>query len=225
MSQPLSVTEENYLKAIYKLSVFGSGKVSNNAIAGILGVNPPSVLEMLRKLDKKKLIAYDKIKGARLTAVGKKIAVTTIRKHRLWEVFLAEKLGFGWDEIHEIAEQMEHVQSEELVARLDKFLGYPKFDPHGDPIPDPHGELDRPEGMPLSFGAVSKEYKVTGVKDHRDEFLKFLSRAGLGLGAKIKILSFEPYDDTFIVSVNGKKEGILSKKVSENLIVKKIGAK
>lgn len=225
MPQQSSITEENYLKAIYKLSVFGSGKVSNNAIAGILGVNPPSVLEMLRKLDTKKLITYDKIKGARLTPHGKKIAVATIRKHRLWEVFLADKLGFGWDEIHDIAEQMEHIQSDELIARLDKFLGYPKFDPHGDPIPDQHGELDRPEGMPLSSAAVNKEYKVTGVKDHRDEFLKFLSRAGLGLGARIKILSFEPYDDSFIVSVDGKKESVLSKKVSENLIVKKMNGK
>jgi DtxR family transcriptional regulator, Mn-dependent transcriptional regulator len=222
MPERISITEENYLKAIYKLSVFGSGKVSNNAIAGILAVNPPSVLEMLRKLDKKKLITYDKAKGAKLTAQGKKVAVTTIRKHRLWEVFLAEKLGFGWDEIHEIAEQMEHIQSDELIARLDKFLGHPKFDPHGDPIPDPHGELDRPEGMPLSLGQLNREYKVTGVKDHRDEFLKFLSRTGLALGAKVKVLAFEPYDDSMIIAVNGKREGALSKKVTENLIVKKI---
>ncbi|MBC7862506.1 MAG: metal-dependent transcriptional regulator [Bacteroidia bacterium] len=220
--QALSVTEENYLKGIYKLSFFETGKVSNNSIASLLNVNPASVLEMLRKLEKKKLIIYDKVKGARLTASGKQIAVYTIRKHRLWEVFLAEKLGFGWEEIHNIAEQMEHIQSAELVERLDKFLNFPKFDPHGDPIPDPQGRFNLQEGISLADAQLGKEYKITGVKDHQDEFLKFLSRSGLGLGIKIKVAGIEAYDDSLRVSIEGKKEITISRKVAQNLVVKKI---
>jgi DtxR family transcriptional regulator, Mn-dependent transcriptional regulator len=222
MPGSLSVTEENYLKAIYKLSLFETRKVSNNSIASLLTVNPASVLEMLRRLEAKKLIVYDKMKGARLTGPGKQVAIFTIRKHRLWEVFLAEKLGFGWDEVHDIAEQMEHVQSDELIERLDKFLGHPKFDPHGDPIPDPSGKLHAPEGVPLSKAVLQKEYKITGVKDHADEFLKFLSRTGLGLGIKIKVISYEDYDDSVRILLGGKKETTLSRKVAENLVVKKI---
>ena len=221
METALSVTEENYLKAIYKLSLFESNKVSNNAIASLLNINPASVLEMLRRLNKKKLISYDKTKGAKLTSAGKIIAIQTIRKHRLWEVFLHEKLGFGWDEVHEIAEQMEHVQSRELVERLDKFLGRPKFDPHGDPIPDEHGKFHESDSSILYSAHPGKEYTITGVKDSSENLLKYLSKNGLGLGVKLKLNSIESYDDTLIISVD-KKTITLSRKVAENLLVKKV---
>lgn len=223
MPHNLSITEENYLKAIYKLSLFESGKVSNNAIASLLVVNPASVLEMLRRLDTKKLISYDKVKGARLTAQGKLIAVRTIRKHRLWEFFLCEKLGFGWEAVHDIAEQMEHIQSDELVERLDRFLGHPKFDPHGDPIPDQAGRFNVNEGAELSAAVLQKNYKITGVKDHSDGFLKFLNRTGLGLGVTVKIISRENYDSSLRVLIGRKKEVNLSVKVADNLLVKKAG--
>ncbi len=136
-----SLTEENYLKAIYRLSEIDGNKITPTSIAEAVNVNAASVIDMIKKLTEKKLINYDKVKGAKLTDKGNKTALLIVRKHRLWEVFLQDKLGYSWDEIHEMAEQLEHVQHEDLADRLDKFLGYPEYDPHGDPIPKSNGQL------------------------------------------------------------------------------------
>ncbi|NND87947.1 MAG: metal-dependent transcriptional regulator, partial [Flavobacteriaceae bacterium] len=145
-----SLTEENYLKTIFHLEQVSSGDISTNAIADKMETQPSSVTDMVQKLAEKELLSYKKYKGTRLTEIGKKVAADVIRKHRLWEVFLVEKLKFHWDEVHDIAEQLEHVQSDELIARLDAFLGHPDFDPHGDPIPDKHGVIKRTEKILLS---------------------------------------------------------------------------
>ena len=152
VTQPLSFTEENYLKAIYSLcerkSTFDT---STNEIAEKINTKPPTVSDMLRKLTDKKLVTYEKYKKVQLTKTGRQMAIQIIRKHRLWEVFLHDKLQFTWDKVHEVAEQLEHIHSEELISRLEKFLGYPVYDPHGDPIPSANGELTQAKRIILSF--------------------------------------------------------------------------
>jgi DtxR family Mn-dependent transcriptional regulator len=175
---------------------------------------------MLRRMQRKKLISYDKKTGVLLSKKGKQKAIETIRKHRLWEVFLHEKLGFRWDEIHNIAEQLEHIQSEELVKRLDEFLDFPKFDPHGDPIPQANGKLNPIEGFPLSKGKLKTELIVVGVKNNQDSFLKFLNSAKIKLGSKIKIISIEDFDQSLQVILDQKINMNLSKKVSDNILVR-----
>jgi DtxR family transcriptional regulator, Mn-dependent transcriptional regulator len=215
-----SFTEENYLKSIYKLHALGSGKVTNITIAGLLKVNPATALEMIRRLDKKRLLDYDKKNGILLTSNGKKIAINTIRKHRLWEVFLAEKLEFSWDEIHEIAEQLEHVQSDVLTERLDKFLGFPDVDPHGDPIPRLPGKILKPDGQPLTSFKKNKHLILVGVSNHQDDFLKYLNKMGIGLGVRIQIHSIETFDKSYTVSVNEKKPITISEKAAAQLLVR-----
>ena len=151
-----TLTEENYLKAIYKLHEDKPDKINTNAIAGLVDTAPASVTDMLRKLADKKLIRYAKYQGVSLTATGKKAAVSVIRKHRLWELFLVEKLGYSWDEVHEIAEQLEHIHSDSLVSRLSTFLGNPRMDPHGDPIPDENGNFHSRKSIPLSAAGFER---------------------------------------------------------------------
>ncbi len=221
-NEKFSFTEENYLKSIYKFHVFSEEKITNVTIAGILNVNPASALEMIRRMAKKQLLSYDKKKGIHLTSRGKKIAINTIRKHRLWEVFLAEKLGFSWDEIHEIAEQLEHVQSYTLTERLDKFLGFPDVDPHGDPIPRLTGKTLRPQGFPLSSIKKNKNVILVGVTDHQDSFLKYLNKIGIGLGVKIQIHSVESYDNSLSISIHERKRFTISEKVAAQLLVREM---
>ncbi|MFN5181893.1 MAG: metal-dependent transcriptional regulator [Bacteroidota bacterium] len=219
MSTELTNAEENYLKAIYKLSLIAIGKISNVELAGILKLNPPTVLEMVRRLQKKNLLRYNKKTGVILSEKGKKKAIQTIRKHRLWEVFLHEKLGFRWDEVHQIAEQLEHVQSDELLKRLDKFLEYPKFDPHGDPIPNANGKLTEHSGIPLSKSNSVKIHTVVGVKNNDDSFLKLLGTNKIQLGSQIKIMNTEDFDQSMKIKIDKKYIVRISKKVSENLLV------
>lgn len=219
MSTELTNAEENYLKAIYKLSLIAIGKISNVELAGILKLNPPTVLEMVRRLQKKNLLRYNKKTGIILSEKGKKKAIQTIRKHRLWEVFLHEKLGFRWDEVHQIAEQLEHVQSDELLKRLDKFLEYPKFDPHGDPIPNANGKLTEHSGIPLSKSNSVKIHTVVGVKNNDDSFLKLLGTNKIQLGSQIKIMNTEDFDQSMKIKIDKKYIVRISKKVSENLLV------
>ncbi|HZK64908.1 MAG TPA: metal-dependent transcriptional regulator, partial [Puia sp.] len=178
MTQTLS--EENYLKAIYHIERQGL-KVSATAISEELGNNPASVVDMLKRLTEKKLIQYDKVKGAMLTGSGHKIALLIIRKHRLWEVFLHDKLGYTWDEVHDIAEQLEHIRDYDLPDRLEKFLGFPEYDPHGDPIPKSNGNLPVSRSKPLSALEPGKKIKVVSVSDGSPDFLRYLDKQGIGL--------------------------------------------
>ena len=215
----ISYTEENYLKAIYKILEKGNGSASTNAISKEMKTSAASVTDMLKRLAEKDCIVYKKYKGVTLTSKGEKIATTLIRKHRLWEVFLVEKLNFSWDEIHEIAEEMEHIQSEELVNRLDAFLDHPRFDPHGDPIPDADGHFTFRQQRALTELPVDKPAVIVGVKESSSPFLQFLTQKGLSLGTEIKIIERFDYDGSVRVLLNQQKEMVLSQKVGNNLFV------
>ncbi|MBS1599963.1 MAG: metal-dependent transcriptional regulator [Bacteroidetes bacterium] len=214
-----SFTEENYLKAIYKLQEQSSEGVANSDLAKALGVQSASVTAMLKKMAQKKLINYEKSKGFRLTDKGKQIAVNIIRKHRLWEVFLVEKLGFGWDEVHEIAEQLEHIHSEALINRLDVYLGHPKADPHGDPIPNANGIFAKSKSILLSETEKGMQGKFVGVTDHSPSFLTYLDKVGLSLGDTISVKSIEDFDKTYTLQLKGKKEITVSNKVANSLLI------
>ncbi len=214
----LSHTEENYLKAIFKLSEKNPENISTNEIAGIVNTTPASVSDMLRKLAQKKLINYQKYKGVQLTKKGSEVALMLIRAHRLWEVFLLEKLGFSWDQVHEVAEEMEHVRTPLLIARLEKFLGYPKHDPHGDPIPDANGNIAYHDEVSLSEMKPGQKGKVVGVKEQTTGFLQYLDKIHLSIGTIIEVKELNEYDNSLLVKVSGK-EIFASEKVCENLIV------
>ena len=213
-----TLAEENYLKAIFHLEHDFHGEVSTNAIAESMETKPSSVTDMVQKLGEKKLLTYKRYKGVKLTAEGKKVATNVIRKHRLWEVFLVEKLNFHWDEVHEIAEQLEHIQSEELILRLDKFLGSPEFDPHGDPIPDKHGILKRTEKKLLSEIDKNQKGVCVGVKESSPEFLQYLDKKKISIGTKITVLGKEFFDGSMIIQVEREKF-FISHKIAENLYV------
>ena len=215
----LSYAEENYLKAILKLSGSPDGTVSTNAIAAQLDTSAASVTDMLKKLSDKELITYQRYKGASLTDDGQRIATTLVRKHRLWEVFLVQSLGMTWDEVHEIAEELEHIQSDRLIDRLDHFLGHPKFDPHGDPIPNAQGKYTLRAQVPLSELKPGQEGIVIGVREDQTSFLKHLNEKGLTLGKAIKVITNDDYDNTLSLQVEGHELN-LSGKVARNIMIK-----
>lgn len=196
-------SEQNYLKAIFHLEQAG-GYASTNEIARSIGHKAASVTEMLRKMAVKKLISYEKYKGVKLSEKGRRTALNVIRKHRLWEVFLLQELGFLWDEVHDMAEQLEHIESDELVSRLDKYLGYPKFDPHGDPIPDGKGRIMNHRSLPLNQARTGEKYLLSGVDSHDKEFLKHLSELGIKLNTQVTIRSVMAFDNSLAVQMNGK---------------------
>jgi DtxR family Mn-dependent transcriptional regulator len=213
-------TEENYLKAIYKFLENGEKKISTSVLAKHLGTAPASVTDMLQRLSEKKLISYEKYKGVSLTAAGKKIAVAIIRKHRLWEYFLVKKLGCKWDEVHEMAEQLEHVRSDELIEKLDQFLGRPRFDPHGDPIPDEHGRFQQVNSIPLSQVGRGEKVSITGVLDHGSSFLKYLSKHDISIGQKVIVKDIQEFDKSMDITLHGKSTRIhISSEVAKNLLV------
>lgn len=213
-----SFTEENYLKAIYKLNELSNNSVSTNAIAEKLNTKAASVTDMLKKLAEKKLINYTKYQGVSLTPTGNKIAIKVIRNHRIWEFFLVNTLKFKWDEVHDIAEELEHINSAELVLRLDNFLGNPKFDPHGDPIPDVDGKFSTNKNKLLSNATINENLIMTGVVDHSTQFLQYLDKTGISLGDKIKIQTINDYDKSFEISIKNKKI-YLSSEVAKNILV------
>lgn len=214
-------TEENYLKAIFKYSNKTKEGVSTNVIADELDTKASSVTDMIKKLSDKKLVLYKKYKGVTLTEKGRKIAVSVIRKHRLWEVFLVDKLDFKWDEVHDIAEQLEHIHSEELVERLDNFLDNPKYDPHGDPIPDEDGNLQHHKDVTLSDLNINEKGLIVGVKEHSTSYLKYLESINLVLGTEIKINEIVEFDHSMSITIDNKKVNI-SHQASKNLIVKRL---
>ena len=215
-----SLAEENYLKAIFKLSEKKKVNVLTNDIAELLQTKAASVTDMLQKLSEKKMIRYKKYQGVTLTVAGEKVALDIIRKHRLWELFLTSKLGFSWDEVHEVAEQLEHIRSEKLVRHLDQFLGKPKFDPHGDPIPDEHLNIHSNKAFPLSDATSSQVVYICGVIDHQSSFLKHLDKCGLSLGMKLKVKSIIDYDKSMNISILHNRQLLhVSHEVAKNILV------
>ncbi len=212
-------SEENYLKAIFKLSKQSKGKVSVKSIAASLGNNPASVIDMLKKLKDKKLIEYDKTNGAQLTTDGLSLALLIVRKHRLWEVFLKEKLNYTWAEVHEIAEQLEHIHHKELADRLDEFLGFPEYDPHGDPIPKANGELPDASKKTLSEINIGKTCRVVAVKDTSTDFLHYLQYLNIGIGTFLKVTEKIAFDGSVTIEVADNQKATVSKKFAESLLV------
>ncbi len=213
-----SISEENYIKAIYHLQD-GQALVSTNEIAGRMDTKASSVTDMLKKLSDKNLAEYIPYKGARLTENGVRCANQIIRKHRLWEVFLVEKLDFSWDEVHEVAEQLEHIQSQKLIDQLDKHLDYPKKDPHGDPIPDSNGNYEVINKTLLSQLKKGDKGALVGVIDTSSSFLKYLDKHNIQLGTQISVIEREDFDNSFTLQVNSKSLQV-SQQIADNLYLK-----
>jgi DtxR family Mn-dependent transcriptional regulator len=220
-------TEENYLKAIYKIAEEGDDFITTNDIAGKMNTKAASVTDMLRKLSAKKLIKYKKYYGVALTENGKKVALNIIRSHRLWEMFLVKTLKFKWDEVHDVAEQLEHVRSEKLVKHIDKFLNFPKFDPHGDPIPDANGKIisSHEKSVLLSEAKHDKNLVITVVKDHSVSFLQLMEKSGIVPGSKIKVKAVQPYDKSLSLVLNGRKKMFVSNQIAKNILVANAGGR
>ena len=215
----LSFTEENHLKALLKITFDNEvEEVGTNELAAMLAVKPATVSDMLKKIKEKELIDYEKYGKITLTKKGKKIALNVLRKHRLWETFLFEKFEFTWDEVHEVAEQLEHIQSVKLIDKLDSFLGFPKFDPHGDPIPTSTGEINFHFRKTLADVEVEKLCKIVAVKDNSSSFLQYVDKVGLAINEVIEVQSKQAYDDLLTIVVKRKKHS-MSEKFAENIFV------
>ena len=211
-------SEENYLKTLFKLESKGDAKVNNVALAKALGLNPATVLEMVRKLASRKLLHVQKDKSIQLTDKGKKEALLTVRRHRLWEVFLVEKLNYNWDQVHELAEQLEHIEAKDLSERLEVFLNHPSFDPHGDPIPDKNGKIRNRTSIPLASCVAGHSYTVINLADTSDAFLEYLGKMNIKPGTKIRLKERQGYDHSCLVEIN-KKIYHLSEKAAGNIMV------
>jgi DtxR family transcriptional regulator, Mn-dependent transcriptional regulator len=211
-------SEENYLKNLYKLNNSKVKKVNNIALSKELDLNPATVLEMVRKLSAKRLVRVHPDKTIHLTETGKKKALLIIRKHRLWEVFLTDKLKYNWNEVHELAEQLEHIESEDMVDRLEAFLGYPGYDPHGDPIPDRNGNIKIKSSISLTSATNGKTYLVTNLADTSDSFLDYLGKLNIKPGTKLKLAGHNDYDNSVTILVQ-KKFIQLSEKAARNILV------
>ena len=214
----MTFSEENYLKTIYHITAASGVEVSTNAIAEKMETKASSVTDMLKKLAEKELIVYKKYQGVLLTEKGSHLAKMIVRKHRLWEVFLVDKLQFSWDEVHDIAEQLEHIKSEKLINKLDDFLGNPTEDPHGDAIPDANGVIKKANKLLLSEAELNKEYRCIGVKDSSSDFLKYLDKQKIALGSTFLVKEKENFDDTLLVEVDSR-EITISNKIAHNLFV------
>jgi len=215
----LSQTEENYLKAIYSLSLHKTERVSTNNIAEKLNTKASSVTDMIRKLSEKKLVSYKKYQGANLTTKGKEIAVKIVRKHRLWEVFLVNNLNYAWDEVHDLAEQLEHIKSDTLIDKLEEYLGFPTHDPHGDPIPNKEGGITLKKTELLTEGKKNIAYKIANVKDNSRSFLQFLDKHSLTIDSELTILDKFDFDDSATVKLSSGNTLTLSKKICANIYV------
>lgn len=215
-----SKTEEDYLKAIFSLSLNTRGGISTNSISEELGVKPPSATDMLKKLTEKKYIKHEPYQGVRLLKSGEEVALRIIRKHRLWETFLVDTLNFKWDEVHEIAEQLEHIKSVELTDRLDQFLGFPKFDPHGDPIPSKDGVISFNDSTTLDKVSAGNSFNLIGVNEDSSEFLKFLGSKQIQLGTVLDVVHRNNFDSSIEVMIDKKHKELLTERVCKNLVVK-----
>ncbi len=216
----MTFSEDNYLKTIFHLFNEQEEEVNTNAIADVMNTKASSVTDMLKKLADKKLINYVKYQGVTLTPLGRKKAISIVRKHRLWEVFLVEKLNFSWDEVHEIAEELEHIESEKLIERLDAFLGFPETDPHGDPIPNKEGVYEKTIKTLLSEFEENEKGICVAVKNTSKDFLLYLNKVSIALGDEITVLSKEKFDNSMNILVKGK-EVTLSATVCRNIYAQK----
>ena len=218
----LTTSEENYLKTIYNLSESGKNQVSTNSVSKFLKTKPSSVTDMIKKLSAKKLLYHKKYKGTNISSNGKKLAIQIIRKHRLWEVFLFEKLDFKWDEVHKIAEELEHITNEKLIDKLDKYLKYPKIDPHGDPIPNKDGKIDIKPKIKLSNLLINNKCIVSKVNDEDGNLLEYLNKIKMHIGSKIKVLDIIEFDKSIEIEIDSKNKVFISNRVAKNILVTKI---
>lgn len=217
--QLLTLTEENYVKAIYFIQHKNkNGKVSVNEIAERMNTRPATVTDMIKKLSEKELVNYAKYKKLSLTNSGSKIALSILRKHRLWETFLCDTLNFSWDEVHEVAEQLEHIRSQKLIDRLDSFLGFPEYDPHGDPIPNAKGVLPATKAKPLSEIDINTKCTVVTVSDTSKPFLQQLELYNINIGSELTITERMPFDNAIVVKTKKGKSIQLSEKIAENVL-------
>lgn len=215
----ITLSEENYLKTIFHLESREGTAVSTNAIAEKIETKASSVTDMVKKLSQKNFLNYKKYQGVSLTKKGRSTAISIIRKHRLWETFLVNNLNFSWDEVHDLAEQLEHIKSEKLIDELDVFLGFPTHDPHGDPIPDKDGNIQKLNKVPLSEFKEQQKSTLISVKDSSDDFLRYLDKHNIKIGDSIRVLNIEPFDKSIKVEVNDM-EMVLSDQVAKNLYLK-----
>lgn len=215
-----SLAEENYLKIIYRLCEGTKEDISTNSIAELTNNKAASVTDMLQKLAEKGWVTYQKYQGVRLTKIGESIALSIIRKHRLWEVFLVEKLGYNWDEVHEIAEQLEHIESETLINKLDSFLDFPKIDPHGDPIPNKEGEIPELGYLHLSEVKLNETCTLMGVVKDSAVFLQLLTKLNLNLGARLEVIEINTFDRSVSLKIAEEKPIFISHEVAKNILVK-----
>lgn len=218
-----SATEENYIKAIFHLQEGdGNGNVSTNALAAELHTKAASVTDMLKKLKTKKLLNYERYRGVRLTTEGKKLALVIVRKHRLWEFFLVNTLQFGWDEVHEVAEELEHISSRKLVEKLDIFLGHPKFDPHGDPIPDSQGKMVVQQQVNLIDLPANQLAEVSSVGSQSTELLEILKHKHIGIGTKLEVRKKFSFDNSVEIKIKNQNAFTISQQLAQALFVKPV---
>ena len=213
-----SVSEENYIKSIYHLQQ-DTGLVNTNSLAAEMQTKAASVTDMLKKLAAKKILQYEKYKGFKLTENGKKVALTVVRKHRLWEYFLVEKLGFEWDKVHDIAEELEHISSSELIEKLQQFLGNPSFDPHGDPIPDSNGKIPKLSQQNLAVLPLGKTALVSSVSNQSPQMLEMLKHYNIAIGTSIKLLKKFDFDGSLEIKVSKQPACIISEQIAKNIFV------
>ena len=213
-----SVSEENYIKRIYHLQQ-DTDLVNTNALAAEMQTKAASVTDMLKKLAAKKILQYEKYRGFKLTENGKKVALAVVRKHRLWEYFLVEKLGFEWDKVHDIAEELEHISSNELIVKLQHFLGNPSFDPHGDPIPDSNGKIPKLNQLNLSALPLSKTAIVSSVSNQSPQMLEMLKHYAIAIGTPVKLLKKFEFDGSLEIKVSKQPACIISEQIAKNIFV------
>jgi len=213
-----TVSEENYIKSIYHLQQ-ETGIVNTNSLAAEMQTRAASVTDMLKKLSSKKILQYEKYKGFKLTDNGKKVALTVVRKHRLWEFFLVDKLGFEWDKVHDIAEELEHISSNELIEKLQDFLGNPSFDPHGDPIPDSNGKIPKLSQLNLTALGLNKNAVVSSVTNQSPQMLEMLKHYSIAIGTSIKAIKHFEFDGSMEIKINRHPACIISELIAKNIFV------
>ncbi|HET6995525.1 MAG TPA: metal-dependent transcriptional regulator [Chitinophagaceae bacterium] len=214
-----STSEENYIKAIFHLQ-HSDGTVTTNELAAELKTKPASITDMMKKLKNKKLVHYQAYHGFRLSPEGKKVALGIVRRHRLWEYFLAEKLKFSWEEVHEVAEDLEHVSSKKLIDKLDEFLGFPRFDPHGDPIPDMHGRIETSRQVNLQDLPLNRPAVVSHVSDQSSEMLELLGHKKIGIGTRLEVKRKFSFDNSLEIKIRQQSPINISEQLSKNIFAK-----
>jgi DtxR family Mn-dependent transcriptional regulator len=213
-----SVSEENYIKTIYHLQQ-ETERVNTMLLATTLDTKPASITDMLKKLKTKRLLDYKPYYGFKLSAEGNKVALGIIRRHRIWEFFLAEKLKFNWEEVHEMAEDLEHVSNKKLIDKLDAFLGFPKFDPHGDPIPDQDGKIQKEDHVLLSELKVKAQGRVTKIKSHSKKIMDLIAHQQINIGSKITVKKVFEFDDSMEILIDGKITKNISEQLANNIFI------